>query len=206
MATSSKTSSNNNDDDDSKRPPQPSSASITTNSHDDNDSILQTPQCPPPPPLPINNNISSSSFSSSPPPPPPPPSSSSSSRRIPAILSYTKIKSHGKECWSSLKSRFEKVVREPARRRRRWSSSLRWSSEELSRGRRWNSKNERDSWPADGEEGLFCEGLVGLMRRCGRMGMQDDGLTTTITADDDDDDTDGGKEGRGSDSPVDLTI
>lgn len=205
MATSSKTSSNNNDDDDSKRPPQPSSASITTNSHDDQDSILQPPQCPPPPPLPINNNISSSSFSSSP-PPPPPPSSSSSSRRIPAILSYTKIKSHGKECWSSLKSRFEKVVREPARRRRRWSSSLRWSSEELSRGRRWNSKNERDSWPADGEEGLFCEGLVGLMRRCGRMGMQDDGLTTTITADDDDDDTDGGKEGRGSDSPVDLTI
>lgn len=101
------------------------------------------------------------------------------------------------------------MLREPARRRRPWSSSLRWSSEESSGGRKWNSRNERDSWPADGEERLFCEGLVGLMRRCGRMGMEDDGLTTTISADDDDDDADGGKEGSRSDSPapqVDLTI
>lgn len=69
--------------------------------------------------------------------------------------------------------------------------------------RKWNSRNERGSWPADGEDSLFCEGLVGLMRRCGRMGMVDDGLSTTI---DDDDDA---EEGVGSDSSVqqtDLTI
>lgn len=197
MTACSKRSSNSNENDDSKQPPQPSVTSIATNSHNDHDFILHSSHFLPPA-LPISNYSNSSSSSSSP-PPPPPPSSSSSRRRIPAILSYTKIKSHGKECWSSMKSRFEEVVREPAaRRRRRWSSSLRWSSEESSGSRksmgsrRWNSKNERDSWPADEEESLFCEGLVGLMRRCGRMG--------TIIADDDDDDADGGMEG--SDSPV----
>lgn len=197
MTACNKRSSNSNENDDSKQPPQPSVTSIATNSHNDHDFILHSSHFLPPA-LPISNYSNSSSSSS--PPPPPPPSSSSSRRRIPAILSYTKIKSHGKECWSSMKNRFEEVVREPAaRRRRRWSSSLRWSSEESSGGRRsmgsrrWNSKNERDSWPADEEESLFCEGLVGLMRRCGRMG-------TTIIADDDDDDADGGMEG--SDSPV----
>lgn len=196
MTACNKRSSNSNENDDSKQPPQPSVTSIATNSHNDHDFILHSSHFLPPA-LPISNYSNSSSSSS--PPPPPPPSSSSSRRRIPAILSYTKIKSHGKECWSSMKSRFEEVVREPAaRRRRRWSSSLRWSSEESSGSRksmgsrRWNSKNERDSWPGDEEESLFCEGLVGLMRRCGRMG--------TIIADDDDDDADGGMEG--SDSPV----
>lgn len=72
--------------------------------------------------------------------------------------------------------------------------------------RRWNSRNGRGSWPADGEDSLFCEVLVGLMTRCGRMGVVDEGLTTTIIADDDDDDA---KEGVGSDLSVpqtDLTI
>lgn len=63
--------------------------------------------------------------------------------------------------------------------------------------RRNNNKNEGGSWQEDGEESLFCEGLVGLMRRCGRMGM-DDGLTTTTIADDDDD----RKEDRGFNSSV----
>lgn len=198
MAACNKSSSNNSRNDDSNQPPEPSATSIATNSHDSHDS---TPHPPHPhllpPPLPSDNDI----FSSPPPPPPPSCSSSSSSSRI---LSYTKIKSQGKQCWSSMKSNFNKVVREPARkRRRRWSSSLRWSSEESSGGRsRWNNKNERDSWPEDEEESRFCESLVGLMRRCGRMGVEDEGLGMTI-ADADDDGVSGcGKEGRGSDSSV----
>ena len=197
MSACNKSSSNNSHNDDSKQSPGPSATSIATNSHDGHDSTSHPPHLHPLPlPLPNDNNL----FSSPPPPPPPSSSSSSSSSRI---LSYTKIKSHGKQCWSSMKSNFNKVVREPARkRRRRWSSSLRWSSEESSGGRRttgsrWNNKNERDSWPEDEEESLFCEGLVGLMRRCGRMGVEDEGLGMTIA-----DADGGGKEGRGSDSSV----
>lgn len=197
MAACNKSSSNNSHNEDSKQLPEPSATIIATNSHDSHNSI---PHPPRPHSLPSNDdNIFSS-------PPPPPSSSSSSSSRI---LSYTRIKSQGKQCWSSVKSNFNKVVREPARkRRRRWSSSLRWSSEELSGGRRstgsrWNNKNERDSWPEDEEESLFCEGLVGLMRRCGRMGIEDEGLAMTIA---DDGDSDGRKEGRGSDSAAQVDL
>lgn len=80
---------------------------------------------------------------------------------------------------------------------------MRWSSEESSAGRsRWNNKNERDSWPEDEEQSLFCEGLVGLMRRCGRMGVEDEGMGMTIAEADNDGVSGGGKEGRGSDSSV----
>lgn len=197
MAACNKSSSINSRNDDSKQLPEPSATRIARNSNDSQNSILHPPHPHPlPPALPNDNNIFSS------PPCPPPSSSTSSSSRI---LSYARIKSQGKQCWSSIKSNFNKVVREPARKRqRRWSSSLRWSSEESSgggrsTGSRWNNKNEKDSWPEDEEESLFCEGLVGLMRRCGRMGMVDDGLAMTIA---DDGDSDGGKEGRGSDSSV----
>lgn len=187
MTTGNKSSSNESQNDDGKQPAEPSATSIATNSHDSQDSIPRPPHSHLlPPPLPSDSNL----FPSPPPPPPPSSSPSSSSSRI---LPYTKIKLKGKQCWSSMKSNFNKVLREPARkRRRRWSSSLRWSSEESSGGRsRWSNKNERDSWPEDAEESLFCEGLVGLMRRCGRMGVEEEGLGMTIA----DADVDGEKGG-----------
>lgn len=176
--------SNNSHNDDSKQLPGPSAKSIATNSHENHDSTSHSYH-------PLPSDKKKISF------PPPPPLSSSSSSSSSRILSYARIKSQGKICWSSMKSNFNKVVREPGRkRRRRWSSSLLWSSEESSgrrrsTGSRWNNKNERDSWSEDEEKSLFCGDLIGLMRRCGRMGVEDD-----------DGDSGDGKEGRGSDSSV----